>query len=187
MYPDGWVMTLETVSGVSRAGWVSGRWEEVGREVGLCRSGRGLWLGWVLVGGGQVGERGTTVEVVSRRTLMSAPAAPSVGNGFVSGGMLMDVGGARVGEGYSHCGVVAVSVAVPPEVTAHCTSAFRLRDGELHFSGVRVYPSIAGGFSDTVVAVTGGTGVYAGARGEGTVSRAGGGEVGYRFVFVLSG
>lgn len=99
---------------------------------------------------------GPDVEVLSKRTLMSAAVNPVVGSGFVSGGELFDAQGARVGDGFSHCGVVAVSVAVPPAVTTHCTSVFRLGDGELHLSGRRHYRSIAAGFDDTAVAVTGG-------------------------------
>ena len=148
------------------------------------------WLVLALVGGlvgaDQVRAQESTVEVLTKRTLMSAPAAPGVGLGFVTGGELLRADGStRIGEGYSHCGVLAVSVAVPPEVTAHCTSAFRLPDGELHFSGLRKYKSIEAGFEDTAVAVTGGTGAYAGARGEGEVARAGSPGVGYRFTFTI--
>ncbi|GAA3464826.1 hypothetical protein ACFFSW_22225 [Saccharothrix longispora] len=142
-----------------------------------------------LVGAGaaaDTGGREATVEVLSKRTLMSAAVNPVVGSGFVSGGELFDAQGARVGDGFSHCGVVAVSVAVPPAVTTHCTSVFRLGDEELHLSGRRHYRSIAAGFDDTAVAVTGGTGAYANARGEGRAVRAGSGaEVGYRFTFTL--
>lgn len=150
------------------------------------------WLVLALVGGligaDQVGAEPAraTVEVLTKRTLMSAPAAPTVGLGFVSGGDLLKADGARIGEGYSHCGVVAVSAAVPPEVTAHCTSTFRLTDGELHLSGLREYKSIESGFEDTVVAVVGGTGAYSTARGQGKVTRANTQGVGYRFVFTLA-
>ncbi|MFE9746725.1 hypothetical protein ACFYOT_17625 [Saccharothrix saharensis] len=145
----------------------------------------------VLVGADQVrAEEPTaeaTVEVLTARTLISAPAAPAVGLGFVSGGTLLQPDGTtRIGEGYSHCGVIAVSAAVPPEVTAHCTSAFRLPDGEIHFSGLRQYKSIEAGFEDTTVAITGGTGAYATARGEGKVARANSRGVGYRFTFTIS-
>ncbi|WP_367127322.1 hypothetical protein [Saccharothrix sp. HUAS TT1] len=127
-----------------------------------------------------------TVEVVTKRTLMSAPPAPAVGAGFVSGGDLFRPDGAtKVGEGYSHCGVVAVSTTVPPAVTAHCASTFRLADGELHLSGMREYRSIAAGFEDAPVAVLGGTGAYADARGEGRAVRADGQGVGYRFTLTL--
>ncbi|MFI9812569.1 hypothetical protein [Saccharothrix variisporea] len=138
-----------------------------------------LALAGVLVGGDAVapavaGDRRTaTVEVTAKRTLMSAPANISVGLGFVSGGELFDgAGRAKVGEGFSHCGVVSVSVAVPPEVTAHCTSIFRMADGELHLSSLRHYKSTAAGFDDTAMAIIGGTGKYAAARGEGKVTRA---------------
>ncbi|XVS67352.1 allene oxide cyclase barrel-like domain-containing protein [Actinosynnema sp. CA-299493] len=124
---------------------------------------------------------------MTKRTLISAPVAPAVGLGFVSGGELFQADGAtRIGEGYSHCAAIAVSTAVPPEVTAHCTSTFRLPDGELHLSGMRKYKSIAAGFEDTAVAITGGTGAYTVARGEGEVKRSGSQDVGYRFVFTIA-
>ncbi|MFC6087918.1 allene oxide cyclase barrel-like domain-containing protein [Saccharothrix lopnurensis] len=132
-------------------------------------------------------DREATVEVVTRRNLMSAPVTPAVGSGFVSGGDLFDAGGDdRVGEGFSHCGVLAVTTGLPPSVTAHCTSTFRLPDGELHLSGLRDYRSIAGGFEDTAVAVVGGTGAYANARGEGRATRSGSADVGYRFTFTIT-
>ncbi len=150
------------------------------------------WLVLALVGGlvgadqvrAEETAREATVEVVAKRGLMSAPAAPAVGAGFVAGGDLFAADGStKVGEGYSHCAALAVSVAVPPEVAAHCTSIYRLKEGELHFSSVRKYKSIASGFEDTTVAITGGTGAYANARGEGKVTRASSQEVGYRVVF----
>jgi len=135
-----------------------------------------------------VGSEVRTVEVIAKRKLMSAPATPSVGAGFVAGGELVDgQGQTRVGEGYSHCGVVSVSVDVPPAVTTHCTSVFQLRGGELHLSGMRTYDSIALGFANTTVAIVGGTGEYANARGDGEVMRTSEhtAEVGYRFIFTL--
>lgn len=161
------------------------------------------WLGVVLagllvsvgaVGAGAVSAdavapKAETLEVVAKRTLMSATPNIAVGGGFVAGGELFDGReGARVGDGYSHCGVVSVSVAVPPAVTTHCTSVFRLQNGELHLSGMREYKSIAAGFDNATVAVVGGTGAYANARGEGTVTRtsAQAVEVGYRFVLSLA-
>jgi hypothetical protein len=171
-----------------------------------AKSWRVLVLVGVLVGAGAVGAEAVsagdpadapgavagstpakTVEVVAKRSLMSAAAAPSVGSGFVSGGELYDAqGNAKVGAGYSHCGVVSVSAAVPPAVTTHCTSVFRLQDGELHLSGLRTYPSLTVGFKDTTMAVVGGTGAYQNARGEGTVVRTSTrAVVSYRFTFNL--
>ncbi|MFC4852973.1 allene oxide cyclase barrel-like domain-containing protein [Actinophytocola glycyrrhizae] len=134
------------------------------------------------------GPRADTVEVVAKRTLMSASANPAVGSGFVAGGDLLDEQGrAKVGEGFSHCGVVSVSLTVPPAVTAHCTSVFRLKDGELHLSGLRTYKALATGFDDTALAVVGGTGAYANARGDGKVTRTSGhaADVSYRFTFTV--
>ncbi len=146
-----------------------------------------------LVGADQVAgaqDKAATVEVTAKRGLMSAPVNIAVGQGFVSGGGLFDgQGNAKVGDGFSHCGVVSVSVAVPPEVTAHCTSVFRLADGELHLSGMRTYKSIATGFGDATMAIIGGTGAYANARGEGKATRASSRanqDVIYKFVFTIT-
>ncbi|MER5268977.1 hypothetical protein ABTZ99_43475 [Actinosynnema sp. NPDC002837] len=153
------------------------------------------WLVLALVGGlvgaDQVRAEETakeaTVEVVAKRGLMSAPAAPTVGLGFVSGGELFAADGAtKVGDGNSHCGVLAVSAAVPPEVTTHCTSTFRLQDGQLHLSSVRTYETIASGFNDTTMSIIGGTGAFANARGEGKVARTASDQgVAYKFVFTV--
>ncbi|WP_329792040.1 hypothetical protein V1227_08955 [Lentzea sp. DG1S-22] len=147
-----------------------------------------LALAGTLVGADQVDQRQTTIELTSKRTLMSAPVNIAVGGGFVSGGELSDgQGRAKVGNGFSHCGVLSVSVAVPPAVTAHCTSTFRLQDGELHLSGLRDYRSIAEGFENTTMAVIGGTGKYSNARGEAKVTRVTArADVGYRFTITLA-
>ncbi|MCG8925526.1 hypothetical protein [Lentzea sp. CC55] len=147
-----------------------------------------LALAGTLVGADQVDQRQTTIELTSKRTLMSAPVNIAVGGGFVSGGELADgQGRAKVGNGFSHCGVLSVSVAVPPAVTAHCTSTFRLQDGELHLSGLRDYKSIAEGFENTTMAVIGGTGQYSEARGEAKVTRVTDrADVGYRFTITLA-
>ncbi|MEU4747025.1 hypothetical protein AB0G02_42110 [Actinosynnema sp. NPDC023658] len=149
-----------------------------------------LAVAGTLVGADQAaGEERTTLELTAGRTLMSAPANLAVGMGFVSGGDPSDgAGRAKVGEGYSHCGITKVSASVPPAVTAHCTSVFRLADGELHLSGLREYKSIANGFESTTKAVVGGTGKYANARGEVEVARAtaaNGIAAAYRFTFDL--
>lgn len=140
-----------------------------------------------VVGANAVDSKAETLVVTSVRTLMSAPASPAVGSGFVSGGDLFDQQGtAKLGDGSSHCGVVSVTVAVPPSVTANCTSVFRLPDGELHLSGSRTYESIATGFTNGSIAVVGGTGKYASARGDGQVTRTSvPGGVGYQFDFSL--
>ncbi|GAA0251724.1 hypothetical protein GCM10010492_60170 [Saccharothrix mutabilis subsp. mutabilis] len=154
------------------------------------------WVVLALVGGlvgavvpAAVGERQVTVEVMAKRTLMSAVANIAVGAGFVSGGELTAPGGrAKVGDGFSHCGVLSVSASVPPAITAHCTSTFKLQDGELHLSSLRTYKSLDAGFDDTTIAVVGGTGKYANVRGEGKVTRAtfaDRADVGYRFTFTL--
>jgi hypothetical protein len=137
----------------------------------------------------------TTVDVLAKRTLMSAPTTPSVGAGFVGADELFDPqNGSWVGDGYSHCAVMTVTLPVPPAVTAQCTSVFQLPDGQLHLSDLRTYASLVAGFEDMTMAVVGGTGAYAGARGDGTATKVhvpaatpgGTPEVRHRFTFTLT-
>lgn len=114
-----------------------------------------------------------TIELTAQRSVFSLSDTPVPGASFVGGGMLSDASG-EVGRGFSHCGVVDVRAALPaPEahVTAQCTSTFVLRDGELHLSSLRVYDPLGAGFKESKLAVTGGTGAYATARGEGVATR----------------
>lgn len=130
-------------------------------------------------------EPAVVVEVVAKRGVFSLPAAPTVGTGFIGGGELFARDGTtRIGEGYSHCGVVKLGTEVPPVVTAHCTSAFRLEGGELHLSSLRTYRTAGTGFEDTSLAIVGGTGEYANARGDGrSVRDVAQTDVTYRFTF----
>lgn len=128
----------------------------------------------------------TTIELLAKRSALTLPLAPVLGLGFIGGGDLFDAAGTtKLGEGYSHCGIVKLTVDLPPVVTAQCTSAFRLADGELHLSSVRTYRPLASGFDDCVFAVIGGTGAYANARGEGKAARSTDPEVAYRFTFTV--
>lgn len=58
--------------------------------------------------------------------------------------------------------------------------------GEPHFTGLRAYESIAAGFGDAAMAVVGGTGASAAARGQGTAPRSDAPVVGYAFTFTVT-
>lgn len=128
-----------------------------------------------------------TIELIAQRGVLSLPSAPAVGTPFVAGGDLLDTAGAKVGEGYSSCLIAKVAL---PELTAHCTSAFRLADGEIHLSSLRVYTvQEVTSFKDGPMAVVGGTGAYRDARGEAsTVKQAGDPTkpVSYKFTITLT-
>ncbi|TWP50710.1 hypothetical protein FKR81_19060 [Lentzea tibetensis] len=111
------------------------------------------------------------LELFAKRSVLSLPAVPALGVGFVGGGELLDTSGAKVGDGFSHCGIVQITVDLPPAVVAHCTSTYRFSDGELHLSSLRTYRPLALAFDDCPVAVIGGTGAYANARGDGKFTK----------------
>lgn len=113
----------------------------------------------------------STVELYAKRGLLSLPAVPAVGTGFVGGGDLLDAVGTKVGTGDTYCGIVRLTLDIPPAVVAQCTSVYRLADGELHLSSLRTYRPVALAFDDCPVAVLGGTGGYAGARGDGRYTK----------------
>jgi hypothetical protein len=151
----------------------------------------GPWLAVVAMTGSVVAAdaaraaQQATIEVVGKRGVISAPATPAVGAGFISGGELFDKAGTtRVGQGFSHCAIVQVTVDVPPAARTHCTSTFSLADGELHLSSMRTYKTFAAGYEQSPFAIIGGTGAYANARGEGkAVRESTGPDVTYRFTF----
>lgn len=110
-----------------------------------------------------------TLTLLGKRTAFTLPAAPAVGVGFMAGGDLYDsTGTTKLGTGYSSCTVVAISVAVPPVITAECTSVFRLSGGDIYLGSLRDY--LSGDFSNAKLAVLGGTDSYNDARGDGTAS-----------------
>jgi hypothetical protein len=110
-----------------------------------------------------------TLTLLGKRGAISLPAVPALGLAFMAGGDLYDSTGAtKMGEAYSSCSVVAISAAVPPAITAECTTVFTLSGGDLYLGSVRDY--LGGGFSTAKLAVLGGTDSYNDARGDGTVS-----------------
>lgn len=101
-------------------------------------------------GGGRVlhvHERGLAVNVVQ------APSGAPVGNHYVFSADILDDGGNVIGRDGADC------VTTNPDGTVVCTIGMRLPGGELTFSGLANGP-------DNVFAITGGTGIYRGARGE---------------------
>lgn len=122
------------------------------------------------------------LEIVAKRSVFTLPQTPAVGLDFVGGGDLFDAAGStRLGEGYSHCTIVKLGTEVPPVITAHCTSTFELSDGQIHLSSLRNYTIADNGFKDTTMAIVGGTGSYATARGGAKTTRETGTDVAYRF------
>ncbi|MCO1579753.1 hypothetical protein M8C13_28780 [Crossiella sp. SN42] len=132
-----------------------------------------------------------TIELTAQRGVLSLPAAPAVGVPFLGGGDLLDAAGKKAGEGYSSC--LIAKLALPAELTAYCTSAYRLEKGEIHLSSLRTYTLLPGPtFKDGPMAVTGGTGAYKSARGEAKTVKQGGDPldpakpVSYKFTITLS-
>ncbi|HEX3788414.1 MAG TPA: hypothetical protein VHW44_11180 [Pseudonocardiaceae bacterium] len=124
-----------------------------------------------------------TLTVVGKRGAFSLPDTPAVGLPFIAGGALYDSTGAnQVGQAYSNCTVAAVSVAVPPAITAECTTVFALSGGDIYLGSLRTYTG--GGFSDTTLAIIGGAGDYRTARGDGTVSETD--TVAHSYTFTLN-
>ncbi|HJP79826.1 MAG TPA: hypothetical protein VJ914_36475 [Pseudonocardiaceae bacterium] len=125
-----------------------------------------------------------TLTLLGKRSAITLPAAPTLGIGFMAGGDLYDsTGTTKLGTAYSACTVVAISVAVPPVITAECTSVFRLSGGDIYLGSLRDY--LSGGFSNAKVAVLGGTDSYNDARGDGTVSVADPAAHSYTFTITL--
>lgn len=110
-----------------------------------------------------------TLTLLGKRGAITLPAVPALGLAFMAGGDVYDSTGAtKLGEAYSSCSVVSVSVAVPPVITAECTTVISLSGGDLYLGSLRDY--LSGGFSNAKLAVLGGTDSYNDARGDGTVT-----------------
>jgi hypothetical protein len=125
-----------------------------------------------------------TLTLLGKRGALTLPAVPALGLGFMAGGDVYDASGVtKLGEAYSSCSVVAISVAVPPVITAECTTVFTLSGGDLYLGSLRDY--LSGGFSNAKLAVLGGTDSYNDARGDGTVSVADPTAHNYTFTITL--
>ncbi len=108
-----------------------------------------------------------TLTLVGKRGIFTLPGVPAVGAAFLAGGGLYDsTGNTKIGDAYSSCTIVQLSAAVPPAITAQCSTVFALADGQLYLSSLRTY--VGGNFTKSTFAVVGGTGKYRTARGDGT-------------------
>lgn len=110
------------------------------------------------------GER--TLALTARTTSVHvADLAPrgrvSPGDILVGTNRLTDASGASVGVGYLHCGVTKAARGFQ-RATFQCSGTQRLGDGTLTFSLL----GRLGADRVITAAITGGTGAYAGARGE---------------------
>jgi len=96
------------------------------------------------------------------------PRGPSQSDMRVANGPLYDESAKhRIGRLDFFC--VTTDPADEPNEKAHmaeATATYTLPGGEISAQGLRAYPQLSGPSSDGVDAITGGTGKYAGVRGE---------------------
>jgi hypothetical protein len=109
-----------------------------------------------------------TVSFNSTRAKNTLPLSPPIGAPFIMYLALRDATGASIGDGSLTGMVVDVIVDVPPKIVVHLKLVFRLPGGEIHASSmqIRVIPEPG---KLHPMAIVGGTGIYASARGEGTI------------------
>ena len=117
-------------------------------------------------------EHGNTLTVLTktrqREVLDLGPRGPSQGDMRVTNAPLYDEGGKhRIGR--ADLFSVLTDPADEPEEKAHmaeATATYTLPGGEICAQGLRAYPELSGDPSRAVNAISGGTGKYAGVRGE---------------------
>jgi hypothetical protein len=81
---------------------------------------------------------------------------------------LREASGASVGDGSLTGMVVDVILDLPPKLVVHLKLVFRLPGGEIHASSMQIRLIPEPGKLHPM-AIVGGTGIYASARGEGTI------------------
>jgi len=113
------------------------------------------------IGGAQApGERTFTLveKPISSKFIDNPPhlkhQRPSPGDFFVFSSGLYDGSGARVGTVLGHC-----TISAPASLPGECEGVAKLKDGQLTFGTATTNSRT------TVIAITGGTGAYEGARG----------------------
>ena len=114
----------------------------------------------------------TTITVVTKtggiKVVDLGPRGPSQGDMRVFSVTLYDEGGKeKVGRLDAFC--VVTDPADEPNEKAHmaeCTYTYTLPGGEINAQGVNAYPKLSEPAPRSVDAITGGTGKYAGVRGE---------------------
>ncbi len=134
--------------------------------VATAAAGAALALAGAAGASGQDAAPATTLRLSARTTALNiVDAAPrrrvSSADALVTVSALSDAAGTRVGAGHLVCAVTRPARSFE-RATFQCDGTHRLRDGTLTFS------LLARLGADRVItaAITGGTGAYAGARGE---------------------
>ncbi|MEV4320115.1 hypothetical protein [Actinocrispum sp. NPDC049592] len=108
------------------------------------------------------------ISFTAKRSKDTLPVSPPLGAPFIIYYTLLDPTGGSVGDGSLLGMVVDVVVDVPPKIVVQTKSIFRLPGGEIHVSGMEIRKVPDPGVKRPI-AVVGGTGIYASARGEGTI------------------
>ncbi|MBA8931682.1 hypothetical protein BC739_008934 [Kutzneria viridogrisea] len=110
-----------------------------------------------------------TIKLVAARSKNSLPATPAFGTPFAMQLELFDANAAAAGDGSAHGIVVNVTPDTPPKVIVQMSLVLKLGfNGELHLS--TEHPLVLPSPVDNPLAIVGGCGKYATARGEGTIS-----------------
>lgn len=112
-----------------------------------------------------------TVSFNSTRAKNTLPLSPPIGAPFIMYLALRDAAGASIGGGSLTGMVVDIIVDTPPKLVVHLKVVFQLPGGEIHGSSMQVRRVPEPGKLHPL-AITGGTGAYASARGEGTIEHA---------------
>jgi hypothetical protein len=108
------------------------------------------------------------ISFTAKRSKDTLPVSPPLGAPFIIYYTLLDPTGGSVGDGSLFGMVVDIVVDVPPKIVVQTKSIFRLPGGEIHVSGMEIRKVPDPGVKRPI-AVVGGTGIYATARGEGTI------------------
>ncbi|MCE7011235.1 hypothetical protein LWC34_51775 [Kibdelosporangium philippinense] len=108
------------------------------------------------------------VEFTAVRAKNTLPLSPPLGAPFIIYLALRDATGASIGDGSFFGMVVDVTVDIPPKIVVSAKAIFRLPTGEVHASSMQLWKVPEGGVKHPM-AIVGGTGAYASARGEGTI------------------
>jgi hypothetical protein len=99
-----------------------------------------------------------TAETTQSRAVDLPPSHHSLGDEEITSGTLVDDQGTAAGSYGADCSLVAV---YPDHALEHCTGFGSLAGGQLTFAG-----SSRSDLEHGTLAITGGTGVYQGARGQ---------------------
>jgi hypothetical protein len=109
-----------------------------------------------------------SITFTSKRSKSTLPLSPPLGAPFIMYLSLTDVNGSSIGDGSLFGMVVDVIPDVPPKIVVQVRTVYRLEQGEIHVSGMRVRQVPDPGHKHPL-AIVGGTGAYSTARGDGTL------------------